>query len=113
MNHYMLFLSSLFFFEQHLRVLNQKVSKIKQSNKLYHNIIIRNQRPLEEKDKQYLDYPDYPEDKDDDIFIKYEKLVESEKEMKEKYETEFTKYTEQQNHLKKDSIYMLLLIIII
>ena len=132
-NPYILFLSFLFIFTHYFRVLGHGISETEKINILLDCIILQNQgqsNVIDIKNNDYPDfpeypeypeypenpqYPDYPEEKEDNTnsFYTKSKLLEREKEMKEKYDNEYKKYIEQQNKLKSDSKYILTLIIIV
>ena len=122
-NHYILIINSIFLFQQVIKTFNYKINEKYIPNLFLENdfiskigIINQSQGPTDEKDKPFRigpDYPNYPEGKDQDIIKKYERLLEREKELKDKYDIEYKKSIEQQNKLKVDGIYILLLIIIV
>ena len=119
-NHYILIINSFFLFQQVLKTFNYKINEnyIPNSEKVFISKIDKinqSQGPNDEKDKPFRnpEYQNYPEGKDEDIIKKYERLLEREKELKDKYSIEYTKSIEQQNQLKVDGIYILLLIIIV
>ena len=122
-NHYILIINSFFLFQQVIKTFNYKINEKYIPNLFLENdfisktdIIKQSQGPNDEKDKTFRngpDYPNYPEGREEDIIKKYERLLEREKELKNKYDIEYTKSIEQQNQLKIDGIYILLLIIIV